>query len=75
MNADQNRKTGTVKWFDPKKAYGFITGDDGVDYFAHCSAIVGGKKTLEKGDRVEFEPASTTDRGPKALHVAKAAVK
>jgi len=49
--------TGTVKWFDAKKGYGFITRDDGEgDVFVHFSAIEGnGFKSLDQGDKVEFE--------------------
>ncbi len=47
---------GTVKWFDEKKGYGFITRDEGGDVFVHYSEIQGdGFKTLQEGDRVEFE--------------------
>ena len=64
-------KKGTVKWFDPKKAYGFITGDDGRDVFVHCSAIVsvvGAKKQLKEKDRVEYEETNGP-RGLKAVSV------
>lgn len=65
---------GTVKWFNDKKGYGFISGDDGKDYFVHYSEIQnGGKKgfkTLKEGDRVEFE-ATRTDRGVAAKNVKK----
>jgi CspA family cold shock protein len=56
--------TGTVKWFDAAKGYGFITPDDGGgDLFVHFSAIsdTGGYRTLEEGQRVEFD----VTRGPK----------
>ena len=53
---------GTVKWFDNKKGYGFITPEDGKDIFAHYSAIKGdGYKSLQEGDAVEFEVV----KGPK----------
>lgn len=46
---------GTVKWFDAKKGYGFIVGDDGQDYFVHFSQIqVEGYKTLRTAQRVSF---------------------
>ena len=49
---------GTVKWFNDQKGYGFITQEDGPDVFAHFSAIQGDSfKTLEEGQRVEFEVA------------------
>ena len=57
-------KTGTVKWFNESKGFGFIEQESGPDVFAHYSAISGGGfKTLAEGQKVEFE---VTD-GPKAL--------
>lgn len=57
--------TGTVKWFNAEKGYGFIAPDDGSDdVFAHFSAIQSsGFRTLEENQKVEFETA----RGPKGL--------
>jgi len=50
------RETGTVKWFDAKKGYGFINREDGDDVFVHYSAIQGeGFRSLEDGQKVEFE--------------------
>ena len=47
---------GTVKWFNPDKGYGFIAVDGGKDVFVHFSAIQSdGYRTLEEGQRVEFE--------------------
>ncbi len=47
---------GTVKWFNAEKGYGFITGEDGKDVFAHFSQInAEGFKTLEEGQEVSFE--------------------
>ena len=49
---------GTVKWFNSEKGYGFITGEDGKDVFAHFSQIqANGFKTLEEGQKVTFEVA------------------
>jgi CspA family cold shock protein len=63
---------GTVKWFNNKKGFGFITDPGGAtDIFVHYSEIRGdGYKTLEEGDAVEFE-LSPSERGPKALNVVK----
>lgn len=57
--------TGTVKWFNADKGFGFITPEDGSkDVFAHYSAIAsGGYKSLEEGQKVEYEVA----QGPKGL--------
>lgn len=56
--------TGSVKWFDSKKGYGFISVEGGEDVFVHFSAIQGdGYKTLDEGQQVEFE----TENGPKGL--------
>ena len=56
--------TGTVKWFNDAKGYGFITQEGGEDVFVHYSAIQAqGFKSLAEGDRVEFE----VTRGPKGL--------
>merc|ERR1719193_1942867 len=51
------RQTGSVKWFDAKKGYGFITSADGTDYFVHFTNIQGqeGFKSLEDGTEVEFD--------------------
>ncbi|SNC65531.1 cold-shock DNA-binding protein family [Kytococcus aerolatus] len=60
--------TGTVKWFNAEKGFGFIAPDDGTaDVFAHFSAInSSGYRTLEEGAKVEFE----TQQGPKGLQAA-----
>jgi CspA family cold shock protein len=60
--------TGTVKWFDESKGYGFIAPDDGSkDVFVHHSAIQGsGFKTLAEGQKVSFE----TQQTPKGLAAA-----
>lgn len=55
---------GTVKWFDPRKGYGFILGEDGMDYFVHYTAIVQeeGFRTLRENAAVTFD-AGTDDAG------------
>ena len=55
--------TGTVKWFNSEKGYGFISQEGGDDVFVHFSAISGdGFKTLEEGQQVSFEMARRTSR-------------
>ncbi|MFQ5808707.1 MAG: cold-shock protein [Armatimonadota bacterium] len=61
--------TGTVKWFDQEKAYGFITDESGADVFVHVNDIEpGGPPTLSEGDKVQFEAVDDL-RGPKATNV------
>jgi CspA family cold shock protein len=64
---------GTVKWFNGSRGFGFITSDDGGDVFVHFRDIQGeGFKTLEEGERVEFEVAQG-EKGPQAKMVTKVA--
>ncbi len=62
--------TGTVKWFNATKGFGFITGDeDGQDIFVHYSGIATeGYKTLEDGQKVTYDVAEG-NRGPQAVNV------
>ncbi len=61
--------TGTVKWFDGKKGYGFISSDEGKEYFVHFSGIESdGFKSLSEKDAVEFELA-TGNKGEQAINV------
>ncbi|GEL78612.1 cold shock domain-containing protein [Tenuibacillus multivorans] len=61
--------TGTVKWFNAEKGFGFIERPDGDDVFVHFSAIQAeGFKTLAEGQTVEFEIVEG-DRGPQAANV------
>ncbi len=64
--------TGTVKWFNNEKGFGFITTEDGQDVFVHYSNIEGDSfKTLEENETVTFE-VEETDRGLQAKNVARA---
>jgi len=58
---------GTVKWFNTKKGYGFIAGDDGEEYFVHFTAVPRGT-FLRENDKVSFEPAES-ERGKQAKDV------
>ena len=60
---------GTVKWFNPDKGFGFITGEDGVDVFAHFSQInIDGFKTLEENQKVTFN-VTDGQKGPQAENI------
>ncbi len=66
------RITGTVKWFNNTKGYGFIARDGGEDVFVHFSAIKSeGFRTLQEGQMVEF----TVEKGPKGLQAAEVVLK
>ena len=61
------RITGTVKWFNGSKGYGFISREDGPDVFVHFSAIeMSGYRSLAEGQKVEF----SVENGPKGLQAA-----
>ncbi|AZN41424.1 cold-shock protein [Paenibacillus rhizovicinus] len=64
-------ETGTVKWFNAEKGFGFIQRENGDDVFVHFSAIQGdGYKSLDEGQRVEFNVVKG-QRGPQAENVVK----
>ena len=62
------RETGTVKWFNDTKGYGFISREAGEDVFVHFSAIEGdGFRSLDEGQHVEFD----VEQGPKGLQAVR----
>lgn len=64
---------GTVKWFDPKKGFGFVVGPQGQDIFVHFSKIEGeGFRALKDGSKVMYD-AHKTDKGWHALRVVRIA--
>ncbi|WP_291576044.1 cold-shock protein [Clostridium sp. UBA4548] len=64
-------KTGTVKWFNAEKGFGFLSVEGEEDVFVHFSAISGdGYKSLEEGQRVQFDVVEGA-RGPQASNVSK----
>ena len=64
-------ETGTVKWFNSSKGYGFISREDGDDVFVHFKAIEGeGYKSLDEGDKVQFE-VGDGPKGPQAMKVSR----
>lgn len=66
-----DRETGTVKWFNNGKGYGFIEREEGEDIFVHFSAVLGeGFRSLEEGQRVEF----SIEQGPKGLQAVSVTV-
>lgn len=63
------RQTGTIKWFNAAKGFGFIVREDEDDVFVHYSSIRGeGYRTLDEGQKVEFEVVQG-DKGPQASDV------
>ena len=67
----ETRETGSVKWFNGQKGYGFIARDAGDDVFVHYSAISGeGFRDLNEGERVEFS-VEQGPKGPSAVNVQR----
>jgi len=60
---------GTVKWFNDRKGFGFIVGDDNKDIFVHRNSLTEGTY-LNDGDPVEYE-VEASDKGPQAINVKK----
>ncbi len=68
-----DRMTGTVKWFNSAKGYGFIAHEGGKDVFVHFSAIQSeGYRSLNEGEQVEFS-IEDSPKGPQAVNVVKKA--
>ncbi len=68
-----DRITGTVKWFNASKGYGFIAHEGGKDVFVHFSAIqTEGYRSLKEGEQVEFS-VEDSPKGPQAANVVKLA--
>lgn len=69
--ATQTKLKGIVKWFNPRKGFGFITDPDGVDHFCHFSAVEKGRTYtgFEEGDEVEFNIVNDGERGTKCANV------
>jgi cold shock protein len=66
-----SRTTGTVKWFNDAKGFGFITSENGEDVFVHFTAIQGnGFRSLQEGAQVEFDVVN----GPKGLQASNVSV-
>ncbi|MEK6576590.1 MAG: cold-shock protein [Nitrospirota bacterium] len=65
------KSVGTVKWFNDRKGFGFITLEDGNDVFVHFSAVQGeGFRTLKEGETVEFD-VTPGAKGPQAANVVR----
>ena len=63
--------TGTVKWFNNQKGYGFISDSEGNDVFVHYTGLnMDGFKSLEEGQEVEYEIVNG-DKGPQAVNVTR----
>ena len=61
---------GTIKFFNEQKGFGFISGEDGKEYFVHLTGLAEGVTGLQENDPVTFE-VEEGDKGPKAINVNK----
>lgn len=69
MDEMLDMETGSIKWFNPEKGYGFITKEDGTDVFLHYTGLVKGEdRRFYPGDRVNFDQV-VGEKGPKAVQV------
>lgn len=68
MQQQVERSTGTIKWFDSQRGYGFITADDASEFFCHISQMQNHFEPL-KNDRVEFTPDKGRDGRTFARHI------
>jgi len=69
MKEEVYNMKGTIKWYNPRKGYGFILGEDGKDIFLHRTSVPA-ELQLKEGDKVEYE-LEDTERGPKAINIKK----
>jgi CspA family cold shock protein len=69
INLEGEKINGTVKWYNSRKGYGFITSEDGKDIFVHNTAIPSGV-FLREGDNVEYE-TEETEKGTQAKNIKK----
>jgi cold shock protein len=64
-------KTGTIKWFNPQRGYGYVTPDDGTDdAFVHVSALgIAGITSVSQGQRIKFDLHDGRGKGPRAINL------
>ena len=69
LKEENNKMNGKVKWYNPRKGFGFIESEEGNDIFVHRTSVPQGT-FLNEGDAVEFE-TEETDKGVKAINIKK----